>query len=94
MTMEVFEMNEETMREVIRAIEACQGSSAYYAAQPSKADKRQWDYIIRTVCIGCGETLGREENLSRFAYCASCREVLFPETIAPEKIKLRSFHRE
>ena len=44
----------------------------------------QWNFVVRAVCLGCGRTLGRYENLHRLAFCYNCRKVLFPETIGHE----------
>ena len=46
-----------------------------------RSKSRQWDYIICKVCTGCGKQLGRYENLKGYAFCFSCREILFPETV-------------
>lgn len=46
-----------------------------------RSSSRQWEYLVCTVCAGCGKPLGRYENLNRLAYCKSCREILFPETV-------------
>ena len=43
----------------------------------------QWDKIICILCTGCKKPLGRYENFNRLAFCHSCREILFPETITP-----------
>jgi len=81
--MEVFHMNKQIMYEVIKAIEACQKKYGEYYANSSdqRSGNRRWDYIIQTVCVGCEKPLGRYENLNRLAYCKSCREILFPETV-------------
>jgi hypothetical protein len=46
-----------------------------------RSKSRQWDYIICKVCTGCGKQLSRYDNLKRYAFCFSCREILFPETV-------------
>jgi hypothetical protein len=82
--MEVFEMNKyDGMYEVKKAIEAYSGanSSCEKRFGSRRSKNRQWDYIIRTVCTGCGKTLGQYENLNGFAFCFDCRKILFPETI-------------
>jgi len=56
---------------------------------PEKRDQnwrsphRQWDRIICRVCAGCGKQLGRYENRKNLAFCYSCREILFSDTITP-----------
>jgi len=69
-------------------------SEAYYNQRNSDRERklktwrstnRQWDYILCIVCTGCGKPLGRYENLNRLAFCHSCREILFPETVAPRE---------
>jgi hypothetical protein len=52
---------------------------------------RQWDYIVCTICVGCGKPLGRYENLSRLAFCRSCREILFPETVRDDESREKRF---
>jgi hypothetical protein len=47
----------------------------------SSYERRQWDYIICKVCTGCGKQLSRYDNLNGYAFCFSCREILFPETV-------------
>jgi len=58
-----------------------------------RSPHRQWDYIVCTVCLGCGKPLGRYENMKRLAFCENCREILYPETVRhglPEWKKARS----
>ena len=52
---------------------------------------RKWDYIVCTLCTGCGKPLGRYENLNRLAFCRNCRALLFPETVSPEHSIDRGF---
>ena len=82
-TMEVFHMNIYERYQINDAIKAYNGSKTAYRKMPPPKRKRkgQWDSIIRIICIGCGRTLGRYENLHRFAYCFTCRKVLYPETV-------------
>ena len=74
-------------------------SKAYYNRDNSNRERnlktwrstnRQWDYIICIPCVGCGKPLGRYENLNRLAFCHSCREILFPETINPRESHWKS----
>lgn len=80
-------MNEYEIYYVNKAIEACQKSKRANEgrAKAWRSENRKWDYIIGTVCCGCGKLLGRYENLNRLAYCFSCRRILFPETVTHEK---------
>ena len=54
-----------------------------YKRQPAywRSEHRQWDYIICKACTGCGRRLSRFDNLKGYAFCYSCREILFPETV-------------
>ena len=56
-----------------------------------RSRNRQWDYIICTVCTGCGKPLSRYENLRGLAFCVSCREILFPETVTRYKSRSQRF---
>ena len=56
-----------------------------------RSGHRQWDYIICTVCTGCGKPLTRYENLRGLAFCVSCREILFPETVPRYKSRGQRF---
>ena len=79
------------MQKVIDAVNAI--SAKYYKANNEvgvwRSSYRQWDRIIGTVCIGCGIKLGRYENLNNLAFCFSCREILFPETVTKKEVKQR-----
>ena len=77
-------MYEYEMDEVKEAIEAQNRSYSARQRRPKtwRSKDRQWDYIICTICVGCGKPLSRYENLNRLAYCFDCRRILFPETIA------------
>ena len=81
------------MQEVIDAVNAI--SAKYYNANNKarilRSPYRQWDRIIGTVCIGCGIKLGRYENLNNLAFCYSCREILFPETVTKKEVNQRKF---
>ena len=80
-TMEVFLMKYDMYSK--GANKAYQRSYSTFKRRPNtwRSSSRQWDYIIRMVCIGCGKTLGRFETKHGFAYCFNCRKILFPETI-------------
>ena len=54
-----------------------------YKGRPAyrRSEHRQWDYIICKVCTGCGSRLSRYDNVKGYAFCFSCREILFPETV-------------
>ena len=71
----------------IKAIESCQRDYSVRESRENswRSGHRQWDYIICTVCTGCGKPLSRYENLRGLAFCVSCREILFPETVTPYK---------
>jgi hypothetical protein len=71
---------------VIKAIEACHENCKAHRmrADTWRSNNRQWDYIIR-VCTGCGDPLRRYENQKGYAFCLSCRQALFPETVNPRK---------
>jgi hypothetical protein len=85
-TMEVFLMYESNLYEVIKAVEACHEHYKAYKKRPNpwRSENTQWDYIIR-VCTECGVMLNRYDSLKVHAFCYSCREVLFPETVTPSK---------
>jgi hypothetical protein len=86
--MEVFRMDKYyEMDEVRNAIEAVNGRYEVYQQRPQywRLKSRQWDYLIRVVCAGCGKPLSRYETVNDFAHCSSCRMVLFPETVTPEE---------
>jgi hypothetical protein len=91
--MEVFRVYKSKLREVVKAIEACQGGYRIYKKRPDtwRSKKRQWDYIIR-VCTGCSDPLSQYDNQKGHAFCFSCREVLFPETVNPYKSFGQRFH--
>ena len=76
-------MNTYERYQINDAIKAYNYSETAYRKKPTPRRKKsgQWDSIIRAICIGCGRTLGRYENLHRFAYCYNCPKVLFPETV-------------
>ena len=40
---------------------------------------KQWDYIIGTVCTGCGRLLSRYDTGKGRAFCYQCSQILFPE---------------
>jgi len=44
--------------------------------------------VVRTVCFGCGRTLGRYENLRGLAWCYNCRRILFPDTVKRKYVPL------
>ena len=92
-TMEVFRMDKYKMYEDIKAGKVYQGQYKRYerSYQNRQPGRRQWDYIISKVCIGCGKPLSRHENLKGLAFCFSCRQVLFPETINPYKYGTRRY---
>jgi len=71
-----------------RAIKAQNGSRGAFSRRqrPWRSESRQWDCIVRVVCLGCGNTLGRYERINRLAFCFNCRDVLFPETIGSNYI--------
>ena len=91
--MEVFHMDKYKMHEDMKASEAYQKRyNAYDRRHKSwRSGRRQWDYIICKTCIGCGKPLSRYENLRGLAFCFSCREILFPETIPPYKYRDRRY---
>jgi hypothetical protein len=62
---------------------ANQKSYRTYKRRPKtwRSKSRQWDYIICKVCTGCGSRLSRYDNVKGYAFCFSCREILFPETV-------------
>jgi hypothetical protein len=73
-------MRDSHLYEVKQAIEACHSHDVPAGHESWRSQSRQWDYIIGTVCLGCGKLLGRYEELNRLAWCYSCRRILFPET--------------
>ena len=85
--MEVLNMVEYQIQET-QASEGAYGGN-YHACRSGEdtrtSSRRLWDRVIRVVCTGCGETLGRYENERRLAFCYECRSVLFPETIVRYK---------
>jgi hypothetical protein len=85
-TTEVFQMDEYEIYYVNKAIEACDRAKQANEGRhsPWRSKNRMWDYVIGTVCCGCGKLLGRYENLNRLAFCSSCRRILFPETVHRE----------
>jgi hypothetical protein len=90
-------MDEYEIYFVNKAIEACNRAIRTNDGRqkPWRDKNRKWDYIIGTVCCGCGKLLGRYENLNRLAYCSSCRRVLFPETVPHEYWRNRpAFYRK
>ena len=78
-------MNKYKMYEVTKAIEAYKDNYSAYKRSPKvwRSENRKWDRIIRALCTGCGKT----ENLKGLAFCFSCREILFPETVADKKYR-------
>jgi len=86
-------MYESKLYEVIEAIEACQGNYKVYKNQPKTwhSDNRKWDYIIR-VCTGCSDPLSQYDNQKGHAFCLSCRQALFPETVNPYKSFGKRYH--
>jgi hypothetical protein len=87
-TMEVFHMNTYEIYNRRKADRAFNGGNRAFKRRtfPRRSFGGQWDYIVRAVCLGCGRTLGRYENLHRLAFCYNCRKVLFPETIGPQYV--------
>jgi hypothetical protein len=83
-TMEGLNMDRHEMYEIKKAIEAYQGRYSIYEkrGEDKRKSTKKWDFIIRSVCTGCGKTLHRYDNLNRYAFCYSCRRILFPETIS------------
>jgi hypothetical protein len=78
--------------EIIKAIEACQRNCNIYEKKPLilRSQSRQRDYIIR-VCTGCKDTLSQHDSQKGHAFCLSCREALFPESIKPRKSFAKRF---
>ena len=72
----------DNMYEVNSAIEVFNRGYNAYKAQPEywRSKHRQWDYIIRKVCTGCGKPLNCYDTHKGHAYCYQCRKILFPET--------------
>ena len=78
--------------EVIRPVE--DGYSDYRINnQPGalRSNNKKWDYIIR-ICTGCEDPLRRYDSQKGHAFCYSCREALFPETITPRKPFDKRYH--
>ena len=82
-TMEVFHMYKTERNQIYQDANAHQKSYSTYERRPKiwRSKRRQWDYIICKVCTGCGKQLRRYDNLKGYAFCFSCREILFPETV-------------
>lgn len=82
-TMEVFYMNTNEMESVNRAIAMANGSYFAYErkSQYDPEPKKKWDKVLRAVCMGCGKTLSGWEVKNHWAYCYSCRKILFPGTL-------------
>ena len=75
----------DNMYEVKSAIEIVNKGYDGYRPRPvyCRSKDRQWDYIIRRVCTGCGKPLNRYDTRKGHAYCLQCRQNLFPETVNP-----------
>ena len=81
-------MDTHELDSVKRAIAMVNGSYHEYGRRSRydpKPKKRQWDRVLRVVCLGCGRTLGRFELLRRLAFCFNCRSILFPETVSRDE---------
>jgi hypothetical protein len=80
-------MYKSNLHEVIKAIEACHENYRAYKmrADTRRSDNRQWDSISR-ICTGCGDPLRQYDNQKGHAFCYSCREALFPETVNLHKL--------
>ena len=89
--MEVFHMDKYEMYEVEKAIRAYSANKPHERPSNWRSENRQWDYIICTVCTGCGKPLSRYENHKGLAFCFSCREILFPETVTLDKSRRQRF---
>ena len=86
-------MEPEAALEIINAIESAQMNYPIHESdrkEPSKLQSpdRQWDRIVRKVCTGCGNRLGKYENTNNLAFCYECCAILFPESI-PERGSFR-----
>ena len=86
-------MDKYKIYEVIKAIESCQRDYSVNESRDNswRSKNRQWDYIICTVCTGCGKRLSPYENHKGLAFCFSCREILFPETVTLDKSRRQRF---
>ena len=74
-------MSKYQMLGVQRAIEAVRNGECGHGRQVKKRPARRRKMILlRRVCNTCGRTLSRYDNLKNYAYCYSCRRILFPET--------------
>ena len=80
------------LEEVIRPVEDDYSENRINDKQSGALrSNRKWDYIIR-VCTGCAEPLRRYDSQKGHAFCYSCREALFPETITPRKSFDKKYH--
>jgi len=94
------ESHEYEMDEVRRAIERVNGSYIDYGREPwdlrQNHSSPKPEKLIRMLCICCGGTLSQWDVSHHWAYCYSCRKVLYPESVNGSAEGQRStnpFHR-
>jgi hypothetical protein len=56
-----------------------------------RSNNRKWASIIR-ICSGCADPLRGYDTQRGYAFCISCREVLFPETVNQHKSVDKKYH--
>ena len=78
------------LSEVIRPVEDDYSENRIKQSGALRSN-RKWDYIIR-ICTGCADPLKRYDSQKGYAFCYSCREALFPETITPRKSFDKKYH--
>jgi len=78
--------------ETIRPVE--DGYSGYRITEKPgtlRSNTRKWDSIIR-ICSGCADPLRGYDSQKGYAFCPSCREALFPETVNQRTFDKRYHH--